>query len=153
MTATPERGSQPQIAWQVGPEGILPTRATPGSSGYDLYLPRNQGFTLGYADKKLVDTGVRLAIYTPGWEAQIRPRSGLAVKYGISIINSPGTIDADYRGMLCICLVNYGAHAFTFQGGERIAQLVFAPVAHPEVVEWRDDRTERGEGGFGSTGG
>lgn len=153
MTATPERVPQPQIAWQISPEGIMPTRATSGSSGYDLYLPYSQGFTLCRADKKLIDIGVRLAIYTPGWEAQIRSRSGLAVKHAAVVINSPGTIDSDYRGTLCVCLVNLGNDNLVLAGGSRIAQLVFAPVAHPEVVEWRDDWTERGEGGFGSTGG
>jgi len=144
--------SLPQIAWQLGPESIQPTCATPGSSGYDIYLPRNEGFFLYSRETKLIDTGVRLAIYTPGWEAQIRSRSGLASKHGVVVINSPGTVDADYRGPLCVCLMNLGHVAAVLRGGDRIAQLVFAPIAHPEVIAWRDDETARGTGGFGSTG-
>jgi dUTP pyrophosphatase len=107
---------------------------------------------LGPGERTLVPTGLVLEI-PAGWEAQVRPRSGLALRHGVTLLNSPGTVDSDYRGEVGVILVNHGAEPFTIRRGERIAQLVFARVAE---VEWREvselEASERGEGGFGSSG-
>ena len=89
-----------------------------------------------------------------GWEAQVRPRSGLALKHGVTVLNSPGTIDSDYRGEVCVILINHGDAPFTVARGDRIAQIIFAPVTQPRLIEVTDlPETQRGGGGFGSTGG
>jgi dUTP pyrophosphatase len=128
----------------------VPAPATPGSAGADLASAEE--VTLGSLDRALVKTGFRIAIPV-GHECQIRPRSGLALKHGITLANSPATIDSDYRGELMVALVNLGREPFTVTRGMRIAQLVFARV---EQAEWREvaelPGTERGAGGFGSTG-
>jgi dUTP pyrophosphatase len=99
-----------------------------------------------------VPTGLAMAI-PRGYEGQVRPRSGLAAKHAVTVVNAPGTIDADYRGTVMVLLINHGREPFTIQHGERIAQLVIAPVSQPEVLEVTElDPTERGAGGFGSTG-
>jgi dUTP pyrophosphatase len=99
-----------------------------------------------------VPTGLAMAI-PRGYEAQVRPRSGLAAKHAVTVVNAPGTIDADYRGAVMVLLVNHGREPFTIRHGERIAQLVVAPVSQAEVIEVTElDQTERGAGGFGSTG-
>ena len=128
----------------------LPTYQTPGAAGMDLCC--SEDVELAPMERRLVGTGVRMAI-PEGYEAQVRPRSGLAVRYGISMVNTPGTIDSDYRGEIKVLLINLGAEVVTFDKGERIAQLVVCPVARAElkVVETLDG-TGRGEGGFGSTG-
>ena len=129
---------------------VIPSYATDGSAGMDLRA--SVEFELQPMERKLVPTGVRIAI-PAGFEGQVRPRSGLAVKHGISVVNSPGTIDSDYRGEIQVILVNLGGVAVRFDRGERIAQLVISPVARVRLVVIETlDETSRGEGGFGSTG-
>ena len=129
-----------------------PTYATPLSAGMDVRANIEEPITLAPLQRVLVPTGLYIAL-PEGYECQARPRSGLAVKHGITVLNSPGTIDADYRGELKTLLVNLSDTPFVIEPGERIAQLV---VAKHEHVEWEEvevlDETERGEGGFGSTG-
>lgn len=134
-----------------------PAYATPGAAGADIranLMPgdREAGVTLAPMRRAIVPTGLRLEI-PPGFEVQIRPRSGLAVKAGITLPNTPGTIDSDYRGPLGVALINLGAEPYTIQHGERIAQMIVAPVvrARFELVAALSD-TARGAGGFGSTG-
>ncbi len=136
-------------------EGLdLPFYATPQSAGMDLRaaVPESEPMMIGPGEVVLVPTGLQIAL-PPGYEAQVRPRSGLAVKHKITVLNSPGTIDSDYRGECKVILINHGKEAFAIQRGERIAQMVIATHAQ---VAWdeRDtlDETERGAGGFGSTG-
>lgn len=130
----------------------LPSYATPLSAGVDLKANLSEAITLKPLERSLVPTGLFLAI-PAGYEAQVRPRSGLAAKHGITVLNSPGTIDADYRGEVKVILVNLSPEPFVIEPGERIAQLV---VARCEQVSWEEverlDETERGAGGFGSTG-
>jgi dUTP pyrophosphatase len=137
---------------QVALEGgaVAPAYATPGSAGMDLRSVED--VELEPMERKLVRTGVRIAV-PPGYEAQVRPRSGLALKHGIGLVNSPGTIDCDYRGEIGVIVINFGQTLVKLGKGERIGQLVVCPVAHAEVVVVDQlDGTERGEGGFGSTG-
>lgn len=130
----------------------LPRYMTPGSAGLDLLADVEEPVTLGPLERALIPTGLTLAI-PPRYEAQVRPRSGLALRHGITVLNSPGTIDSDYRGELSVLLVNFGTEPFVVQRGERIAQLVVAPVVRAELVEVaRLSGTSRGVGGFGSTG-
>jgi dUTP pyrophosphatase len=133
-------------------EGLdLPTYATPGAAGMDVLSAED--VTLAPGARHAVATGLSVAI-PEGYEIQVRPRSGLALKHGISVPNTPGTIDSDYRGELKVILINHGAEPFAIARGDRIAQLVLAPVtraAWDEVAEL--DETARGAGGFGSTGG
>lgn len=130
----------------------LPRYATTGSSGLDLKANIDVSILLNSLERCMVPTGLFLEI-PEGYEAQVRPRSGLAAKHGISVLNSPGTIDADYRGEIKVILVNLSNQAFTIEPGERIAQIVFACI---EQITWRDVNnisiTERGDGGFGHTG-
>lgn len=130
----------------------LPFYATPLSAGMDLRAAVDEAVTLQPLQRKLIPTGLFVAL-PEGYEMQIRPRSGLAYKHGITVLNSPGTIDADYRGEIGVLLVNLSEVPFTIERGERIAQAV---VARHAVVEWHAvealDNTERGAGGFGSTG-
>ncbi len=131
----------------------LPEYQTAHAAGLDLraHLPDGP-VQLGFLERALIPTGLSLAL-PPGYEAQVRPRSGLAYKHGIGIVNSPGTIDADYRGEIKVLLVNLSNEVFTVQDGERIAQLV---VARHETIEWQPaetlSETARGAGGYGSTG-
>lgn len=135
----------------------LPAYATAGAAGADIRanLPlaaRAAGVVLAPMERKVVPTGLRLAI-PEGYEVQIRPRSGLALKHGISLPNTPGTIDSDYRGPLGVLLVNLGAEPFVVGHGERIAQMIVAPVVRAAFAEAGTlDETVRGAGGFGSTG-
>ena len=128
---------------------------TPGAAGLDLFacLVEGQSVTLAPGGRKLVPTGWKIAIPT-GHEGQVRPRSGLALRRGVTVLNAPGTIDADYRGELQVLLVNLGAEPFEIVHGERIAQLVVAPLTDAGVaeVEAFETETDRGSGGFGSTG-
>lgn len=128
----------------------LPEYATPASAGVDLRASEARVIPPG--GRALVPTGLRIAL-PEGYEAQVRPRSGLALKHGVTLPNSPGTIDADYRGEIGVILMNLGQEPFIVEPGDRIAQMVVAPVAR---VAWSEaealDATERGEGGFGSTG-
>lgn len=130
----------------------LPTYSTALSAGMDLRANIDKPIVLAPMQRTLVPTGLYLSL-PAGYEAQVRPRSGLAIKKGITVLNSPGTIDADYRGEVCVILVNLSAEPFTINDGERIAQMV---VAKHETVEWNVvetlDDTERGEGGFGHSG-
>ncbi len=139
-----------QVEILLEPGVVAPEYATPGSAGLDLRA--FESGVLAPLERKLVRTGIRIAL-PEGFEAQIRPRSGLAVKHGISMVNSPGTIDSDYRGEIHVLLINLGAETYTFVAGERIAQMVIAPVIQAEfVVKAELATTDRGEGGFGSTG-
>jgi len=140
---------------QVLPHGQgldLPAYQTVGSAGMDLRAAVDSQIVLGHLERVAVPTGLRIAI-PAGFEGQVRPRSGLAFKFGISVPNAPGTIDSDYRGELKVLLINLGLEPFTITRGERIAQLVIAPVVQSPIVVVDDlDETERGVGGFGSTG-
>lgn len=133
-------------------EGLdLPAYATEGAAGMDVLAAED--VTLAPGTRHAVATGLALAI-PPGYEVQVRPRSGLALKHGISVPNAPGTIDSDYRGELRVILINHGAEPFAVRRGDRVAQLVLAPVVRARWLEVEDlDETARGEGGFGSTGG
>ncbi|NDV64224.1 dUTP diphosphatase [Bacteroides sp. 224] len=130
----------------------LPAYATELSAGVDLRANIDTPITLEPLQRCMVPTGLYIAL-PKGFEAQVRPRSGLAIKKGISVLNSPGTIDADYRGEICIILVNLSSESFVIEDGERIAQMV---IARHEQAEWEQvevlDETERGAGGFGHTG-
>lgn len=129
----------------------LPAYATTGAAGMDVVAA--EAVVLAPGARHAVATGLALAI-PEGFEVQVRPRSGLALKHGIAVANAPGTIDSDYRGELKVILINHGAHAFAIERGDRIAQLVLAPVVRALWQEVTDlDATERGESGFGSTGG
>ena len=130
----------------------LPEYATQLSAGVDLRANISEPITLEPLQRCLVPTGLYIAV-PPGYEAQVRPRSGLAIKKGITVLNSPGTIDADYRGEVCIILINLSAETFVIEDGERIAQMI---IARNEQAEWQPgeslDDTDRGTGGFGHTG-
>lgn len=130
----------------------LPQYATALSAGLDIRANLDSPITLKPLGRALVPTGLFIAL-PQGYEAQIRPRSGLAIKKGITVLNSPGTIDADYRGEICIILVNLSSDDFVIEDGERICQMV---IARHEQAVWKEvevlDQTERGEGGFGHTG-
>ena len=137
--------------WREANTIKIPEYATPGSSGVDLCSTMYCIVKPG--EQSLIPTGIRLAI-PEGYEAQIRPRSGLALNQKITITNSPGTIDSDYRGEVMVLLKNEGTEPFTLRFGDRIAQLVFVPVVRAvfELVKTLEDNTQRGTGGFGSTG-
>ena len=131
----------------------LPAYATAGAAGLDLLAAVSEPVTLAPMARALIPTGLRLAL-PDGFEAQVRPRSGLALRHGVTLLNAPGTIDCDYRGELAVILVNFGAEPFAIERGARIAQLVLAPVRRLAWVESLGglDGTIRGSGGFGSTG-
>ena len=136
-----------------GPASLdLPQYHSPDAAGLDLLADVEQDVALRPGQRALVPTGLAIAL-PPGFEAQVRPRSGLALRTGVTVLNAPGTIDADYRGEIQVLLVNLGAEPATVRRGERIAQLVVAPVAR---IAWREvgdlPGTARGDGGFGSTG-
>lgn len=130
----------------------LPQYATPLSAGMDLRANIDEPITIGSLERTMVPTGIYIAL-PEGYEAQIRPRSGLAAKKGVTVLNTPGTIDADYRGEIKVILVNLSSEPFVIEDGERICQMV---VAKHERVDWTEvdtlDETERGAGGFGHTG-
>lgn len=132
----------------------LPKYETTLAAGADVRaaIPEDAPIKLKPGERYMVPTGIAIAL-PPSWEAQMRPRSGLAAKHGIACVNAPGTIDADYRGELKVILINHGTENFTINRGERIGQLVFAPAFQAEFIETDTlDETERGSGGFGSTG-
>ena len=134
-------------------EGLpLPAYATPDSAGLDLLAAVAAPVALAPGERRLVPTGLAIAL-PPGYEAQVRPRSGLALKHGVTVLNTPGTVDADYRGEVGVILVNLGQEDFRIARGDRVAQLVIAPVSR---AAWQEtgtlDDTARGSGGFGSTG-
>ena len=130
----------------------LPAYESKGSSGLDLRAYVREPVLLKPGEIKLIPTGLAVSIPS-GYEAQIRPRSGLALRYGIGMVNSPGTIDSDYRGEIGIIMVNWGSEPFTIQKGDRIAQMIISRVYTADFVEVADlDETDRGQGGFGHTG-
>ncbi len=130
----------------------LPAYATEGSAGMDIRAAVDADMTVAPGETVLVPTGFAMAV-PPGYEAQVRPRSGLAIKHGIGVLNSPGTIDSDYRGEVRIILSNFGKEPFVIRRGERIAQMVIAPFVRAEWEEQGSlEDTQRGAGGFGHTG-
>lgn len=130
----------------------LPQYATVQSAGMDLRANIDEDITLQPLERRLIPTGLRIAL-PEGYEAQIRPRSGLALKHGLTVLNTPGTVDADYRGELMVLLINLSHEPFTIHPGERIAQMIIARYEQAELVEVEElDATERGAGGYGHTG-
>ena len=130
----------------------LPAYATPQSAGMDLRANIDESIVLHPMERRLVPTGLFMAL-PAGFEAQIRPRSGLALKHGITVLNTPGTIDADYRGEIMVLLINFSQTDFVINDGERIAQMVIAKHENAEFIEVETlDETERGAGGYGHTG-
>ena len=130
----------------------LPTYATTQSAGMDLRANIDEPIVLKPMERRLIPTGLHIAL-PEGYEAQVRPRSGLALKHGITVLNAPGTIDADYRGEIGVVLINLSAEEFTVHDGERIAQMVIARYEQAELTKVEAlDETERGEGGYGHTG-
>ncbi len=130
----------------------LPRFMTPGAAGMDIYAANAEPLVIGVGQRVLVPTGIAIAL-PADCEAQIRPRSGLAIQHGLTLLNTPGTIDADYRGEIKLIVINLGDKEYTLLRGERIAQMVFARVLKPEIIEVEGlDSTERGAGGFGHTG-
>lgn len=137
---------------RLHPEAIVPAYQSGQAAGLDLHAVLEDALDIPTGEILLVPCGFAMAI-PPGWEAQVRPRSGLATKHGISMPNAPGTIDADYRGEVKVPLINFGKARFRIEPGMRIAQMVVAPVARVVVQEVETlDTTDRGSGGFGSTG-
>ncbi len=134
-------------------EGLdLPARATAHAAGLDLSAAVEEAVVIPPGERRLVPTGFVWEI-PQGFEGQVRPRSGLAIRHGLTLLNAPGTVDADYRGEVCVILCNLGSEPFAVRRGERIAQMVIAPVAAAEVVESAEvTQTSRGAGGFGHTG-
>lgn len=138
---------------QHGLDLDLPTYATAGAAGLDLRAAINAPMTIAPLQRAMVETGFAMAL-PQNYEAQIRPRSGLAAKFGVTVLNTPGTIDCDYRGEVKVILINLGSDDFKIERGDRIAQMVIAPVTQADMIEVTSlDRTQRGDGGFGSTGG
>jgi dUTP pyrophosphatase len=135
-------------AQDLPPPGYMTQQA----AGIDLCAAVPASLTLAAGEFALIPTGLRVAI-PAGYEGQVRPRSGLAARHGVTLLNSPGTIDADYRGEVCVVLINHGREPFTIARGDRVAQLLISPVAHVQIqVVAELDTTARGEGGFGHTG-
>ena len=135
---------------RVHPDAVLPSYAHPSDAGMDVRSVED--LTLAPGKRALVHTGLVLLL-PPQYEAQVRPRSGLALKNGVTVLNSPGTIDSGYRGEVGVILINLGDVDFTVRKGDKVAQLVIAPVTQPDVVEVSEiDETDRGSSGFGSTG-
>lgn len=135
-----------------GSTNPLPGYMTPHSAGMDLYAELLEDLVLKPGMRALVPTGIAIAL-PDGYEAQIRPRSGLALRHGIGLVNAPGTIDPDYRGEIGVIVINHGSEPFVIRNGERIAQMVIAPFVRLPLKEVTDlEETERGDGGFGHTG-
>ena len=142
-----------KIEKEKGCESLpLPKAASEHASGIDLHSAQNEVIEIGPGERKLISAGIKIAL-PPGYEAQVRPRSGLAYTHGITVLNTPGTIDADYRGVIKVILINHGKENFYINRGDRIAQLVIQKVCQPILKEIEElDNTKRGEGGFGHTG-
>ena len=138
---------------KIHPKAQLPTYATEGAAGMDLSNVLNAPLTLKPNERAKVPTGL-IMVLPPGYEGQVRPRSGLSAKHGITLTNCVGTIDSDYRGEICCLIINLGTEPYTIQPLDRIAQLVIAPVTHvdAELIDKIPEETKRGAGGFGSTG-
>ena len=135
---------------KVHPDAVLPSYAHPSDAGMDVRSVAD--VTIAPGKRALVPTGL-VMLLPPLYEAQVRPRSGLALKHGVTVLNAPGTIDSGYRGEVGVILVNLGEVDFQVRKGDKIAQIVIAPVTQPEIVETAEvDETDRGSGGFGSTG-
>ena len=131
----------------------LPTRATEGSAGYDLYACIDKPLTLKAGETAIIPTGIAIGLDDPHYAAFIYSRSGIAIKHGIGLLNSVGVIDSDYRGEICVGVINQISEAYEIQPFERVAQMIIKPVELPELTEVSDlDETSRGAGGFGSTG-
>ena len=140
------------VVFCVTRSGSLPEYRSGGAAGADLRALLDKDIVLSPGERRLVPTGLSVAI-PGGWEGQVRPRSGIAVRYGVTVLNAPGTIDSDYRGEVQVILVNLGREEARIRNGDRIAQLVFCPVVRVEFRrETTIDETARGSGGFGSTG-
>jgi len=141
-----------EIATEIEDEELLPQYASEEAAGADLRAAIDESIQVHPGERALIPTSVKVAI-PRGYEIQIRPRSGLALKYGITVLNSPGTIDSDYRGVICVVLINHGEETFTIEPKMRIAQLVVAPVVQARfVITDSLATTTRGEGGFGHSG-
>ena len=137
---------------KTDPRAALPHYESPGAAGMDLRAFLDQDIIIAPLERKRIPTGLYLEI-PGGYEAQVRPRSGLAFNSGISVLNTPGTIDSDYRGELGVILINLGSEPFTVKNGDRIAQMIISPVIRMAIAEAESlSETERGAGGFGSTG-
>ena len=135
---------------KVHPDAVLPSYAHPSDAGMDVRSVED--LTIAPGKRALVHTGL-VMLLPPKYEAQVRPRSGLALKSGVTVLNTPGTIDSGYRGEVGVILANFGDADFQVKKGDKIAQIVIAPVTQPEIVETTEvDETDRGSGGFGSTG-
>ncbi len=134
------------------PQARLPRYMTEQAAGMDLYAVLDSDLVLPLGQRVMVPTGIAIAL-PQGYEAQVRPRSGLAVKYGVTLVNSPGTIDADYRGEISVIIINHGENDFIIKDGDRIAQMIVAPVSRCQwnLVDNLED-SKRGSGGFGHTG-
>ena len=150
---TSDKATQVQLLPHEHAVGLnLPSYASSDSAGMDLSAALEEAIELGPGERALVPTGISIAL-PRGYEAQVRPRSGLAIKHGITVLNTPGTVDSDYRGEIKVVLINHGQEAFTIERGMRIAQMV---IARHETVKWNVvdtlEETARGAGGFGSTG-
>lgn len=141
--------------YRMRADAVIPRYETDGAAGLDLAACLDTPITLEPGGSARVGTGLRLAL-PPGHEGQVRPRSGLAARHGVTVLNAPGTIDEDYRGEVQVLLVNHGTETFTIESGDRIAQLIVAPITHVEIETLNDEAalggTERGDDGFGSTG-
>ncbi len=141
-----------EIATEIEDEELLPHYASEEAAGADLRAAIDESIEIQPGERALIPTSVKVAI-PKGYEIQIRPRSGLALKYGITVLNSPGTIDSDYRGVICVVLINHGEEAFVVEPKMRIAQLVVAPVVRAQFVLTDSlTSTTRGEAGFGHSG-
>ena len=141
-----------QLKIKLEEGAVMPEYQTEHAAGFDVNAFVKDPVILKPGERQLIPTGLKMAI-PPGYEIQVRPRSGLAIKQGISIVNSPGTVDADYRGDIGIIIINHGQEDFIVNPKDRIAQLIINKVEHPEILQVEElDETERGEGGFGSTG-
>ena len=151
MTSGPSAGGQPRVLVRRLDPGLpLPQRARPGDAGVDLYA--SSAVALAPGERATVGTGVAVAI-PEGWAGLVTPRSGLAQRHGLSIVNAPGVVDSGYRGEIRVILVNHGGEPAVLARGDRIAQMVVVPVAAAELLEVPElPGSERGEGGFGSTG-
>lgn len=141
--------------YRMRADAVVPRYNTSGAAGMDLAACLASPLTLAPGRTARVPTGLQIAL-PAGHEGQVRPRSGLAARHGVTVLNAPGTVDEDYRGEVQVLLINHGDKAFTIQSGDRIAQLIVAPVTHVEIETVQGEAalggTERGEGGFGSTG-
>ncbi len=146
-----EKDTLIELSCQAEIGAVLPSYQSAGAAGADLCAFLSSPVTIAPGQYRLIPTGLRFAI-PAGWEVQIRPRSGLAFKHGITVLNSPGTIDSDYRGEIGIVLINHGSEPFIVHNGERIAQMVLSAVGRAVFVDAPLDTTIRGEGGYGSTG-